>query len=111
MTSLILEVGIFASQGIWLYRTRRVRKAAKEAGMTYDEFVEATGSKEKTTSDETPPPSRALHVPAMSHVPQEDMASSTPVDATKNATDASKALAMVDVEKAIPPAHQLPREG
>lgn len=39
---LFLEIGIFSSQFIWLYRTRRVRHAAKKAGKTYDEYMAAT---------------------------------------------------------------------
>ncbi|KAF2807311.1 uncharacterized protein BDZ99DRAFT_573168 [Mytilinidion resinicola] len=40
---LLLELGIFVSQLSWLYRTRRIRRLAKKAGKTYDEYV-ADGS-------------------------------------------------------------------
>lgn len=39
---LFLELGIFASQFVWLYRTRHIRHAAKKAGKTYDEYMAAT---------------------------------------------------------------------
>ena len=39
--SATVELGIFASQGIWLYRTRNIRKRMKEADMTWEEFPEA----------------------------------------------------------------------
>jgi len=35
---LLLELGICGSQLVWLYRTRKVRKAARAAGQTYDEY-------------------------------------------------------------------------
>jgi hypothetical protein len=37
--SLLLEIGIFGSQILWLYRTRHIRRLAKKAGKTYDEYV------------------------------------------------------------------------
>ena len=40
--SLFLELGIFTSQFVWLYRTRHTRHAAKKAGKTYDEYMAAT---------------------------------------------------------------------
>ena len=39
--SLALELGIFVSQGIWLVRTRKLRKQAKLAGMEFDDLPEA----------------------------------------------------------------------
>ncbi|CAG5186654.1 uncharacterized protein ALTATR162_LOCUS11653 [Alternaria atra] len=36
---MVLETGIFASQAIWLWRVRHVRREAKKAGKTYDEYV------------------------------------------------------------------------
>jgi len=36
---MVLETGIFASQVVWLWRVRHVRKEAKKAGKTYDEYV------------------------------------------------------------------------
>jgi hypothetical protein len=50
--SMLLEIGIFASHIIWLYRTRRVRKEAKEAKMTYDEYIS-----QREDGDEHPAPS------------------------------------------------------
>ncbi|KAI9832141.1 MAG: hypothetical protein M1819_004492 [Sarea resinae] len=37
---LFLELGIFISHWVWLLRTRKVRKEAKCAGLSYDEYVE-----------------------------------------------------------------------
>ncbi|KAF2492676.1 hypothetical protein BU16DRAFT_620030 [Lophium mytilinum] len=36
---LLLELGIFASHISWLYRTRHIRRLAKKAGKTYDEYM------------------------------------------------------------------------
>lgn len=36
---MVLETGIFISQAIWLYRVRDVRREAKKAGMSYDEYM------------------------------------------------------------------------
>ena len=37
--SILLEIGIFASHFVWLYRTRRIRKEARFVGMSYDEYI------------------------------------------------------------------------
>lgn len=37
--SMVLETGIFISQAIWLYRVRDIRREAKKAGMSYDEYM------------------------------------------------------------------------
>lgn len=39
--SASIEVGIFSSQAVWLYRTRRIRKRMKEAALPWEEFPEA----------------------------------------------------------------------
>jgi hypothetical protein len=36
---MVLETGIFASHAIWLWRVRHIRREAKKAGKTYDEYV------------------------------------------------------------------------
>ncbi|KAF2107753.1 hypothetical protein BDV96DRAFT_294295 [Lophiotrema nucula] len=36
---MFLELGIFASQAIWLWRVRHVRREAKKAGKTYDAYI------------------------------------------------------------------------
>ena len=41
MSSIVLEVGIFASHIIWRIRHRKLLRAAKEAGKTVDEMLEA----------------------------------------------------------------------
>jgi hypothetical protein len=38
-SSIALEAGIFVSQAIWLYRIRHVRREAKKAGKSYDQFI------------------------------------------------------------------------
>ena len=38
---LIIEGGIFVSHGLWLFRTRKIRAAAKAAGRDFDELPEA----------------------------------------------------------------------
>lgn len=39
--SASVEGGMFISHGIWLWRTRGIRKRAKEASLSFDEFPEA----------------------------------------------------------------------
>ena len=41
LCSAAIELGIFLSQAIWLFRTRKIRRRAKEAGLDWDEFPEA----------------------------------------------------------------------
>lgn len=36
---MALETGIFVSQAVWMWRMRDVRREAKKAGLTYDEYV------------------------------------------------------------------------
>jgi len=52
---MVLEAGMFISQGIWLWRVRHVRREAKKLGMTYDEYVDSNLSKKlsRTESLET----------------------------------------------------------
>lgn len=38
---------MFISHGVWLLRTKGIRKRAKQAGMAYDEFPEAIDWQEK----------------------------------------------------------------
>lgn len=40
-SSIIIEGGIFLSHGLWLFRTRAIRKAAKLAGKTFDDVPES----------------------------------------------------------------------
>src|SRR4051812_14955389 len=42
---MVLETGIFASQAIWLWRVRHIRRAAKKVGKTYDEYVAENNKK------------------------------------------------------------------
>jgi hypothetical protein len=39
--SCSIEYGVFISHGIWLLRTRKLRRRAKEADCSFDEFPEA----------------------------------------------------------------------
>lgn len=50
-----LEVGIFMSHFIWLWRTRKAHKLAKEAGLNYDEYMdqESPEVSENHTKDES----------------------------------------------------------
>lgn len=52
-SSMFLEAGIFLSQIIWLWRVRHVRREAKKAGKTYDEYIAEHPSKKFTRSDST----------------------------------------------------------
>ena len=44
--SASIEASIVLSQVIWLFQTRRIRRRAKEAGLKWDEFLEARDWKE-----------------------------------------------------------------
>lgn len=48
---MVLETGIFISQAIWLWRVRHVRREAKKAGKTYDEYIADNRSKDIPRSD------------------------------------------------------------
>ncbi|KAJ4341505.1 hypothetical protein N0V95_007206 [Ascochyta clinopodiicola] len=50
---MLLETGIFASQAIWLWRVRHIRKEAKKAGKTYDEYVAENPTKNLPRSEST----------------------------------------------------------
>jgi hypothetical protein len=36
---MVFETGIFASQAVWLWRVRHMRREAKKLGLSYDEYV------------------------------------------------------------------------
>lgn len=40
MKSLVLEAAIFISHLVWLFRTRKIRKAAKQDGKTFDDIAQ-----------------------------------------------------------------------
>jgi len=48
---MFLELGIFISQFIWLWRVRHIRRAAKKAGQSYDEYVAENPSKTLARSE------------------------------------------------------------
>jgi hypothetical protein len=48
---MFLETGIFVSQAIWLWRVRHIRREAKKAGKTYDEYIAENPSKKLPRSD------------------------------------------------------------
>jgi hypothetical protein len=50
---MFLELGIFISQFIWLWRVRHVRRAAKKAGKSYDDYVAENPSKKLERSEST----------------------------------------------------------
>ncbi|KAK7513424.1 uncharacterized protein IWZ02DRAFT_493727 [Phyllosticta citriasiana] len=58
---MMIEIFIFAYHGLWLYRSRTDRAAAKRVGMTFDQYVDLRedakrdGSSSKTTSTATTP--------------------------------------------------------
>ena len=47
---MVLEMGIFVSQAVWLWRVRHVRREAKKAGKTYDEYIAEHPSKKLSRS-------------------------------------------------------------
>jgi len=43
---MLLEIGVVASHLVWYWRTRHARRAAKAAGLTYDQYVELDAAKD-----------------------------------------------------------------
>lgn len=41
LNSAAIEGSFFISQAVWFYRTRKFRRRAKEAGLSWEEFPEA----------------------------------------------------------------------
>lgn len=62
---MLLETGIFASQAIWLWRVRHIRRQAKKVGKTYDEYIAECPSKilPRSDSSETVVDVEACHEP------------------------------------------------
>jgi hypothetical protein len=71
---MVLETGIFASQAIWLWRVRHVRREAKQAGLSYDEFVAKYPSKKlpRSESSETIVDVEACHNKDKENIHKED---------------------------------------
>jgi hypothetical protein len=42
---MFLELGIFLSQAIWLWRVRHICREAKKCGLSYDEYIAINPSK------------------------------------------------------------------
>ncbi|KAL7770769.1 hypothetical protein CFE70_000708 [Pyrenophora teres f. teres 0-1] len=84
---MVLETGIFASQAIWLWRVRHIRRAAKKAGKTYDEYVaENTEKIPRSDSAET-----IVDVEAAREKDMADARSEKTVVATQESTMGSNA--------------------
>lgn len=102
---MVLEMGIFVSQAIWLWRVRHVRREAKKAGKTYDEYiaehpskklsrspssdsivdVEAGHEKVDTTITKTEVCTEPPHLPAQAHIAdpaERSLTSEKPTSAT-----------------------------
>lgn len=74
---MVLETGIFASQAIWLWRVRHIRREAKKVGMTYDQYIAQHPSKKLPRSDSQ---ETVVDVEAC-HEPKEPLASPQKPDA------------------------------
>jgi hypothetical protein len=83
---MVLETGIFASQAIWLWRVRHVRREAKKAGKTYDAYIAENPSKNLpwSESSETIVDVEACHEPKG----QDDTASAKATIDSKEKPDA-----------------------
>lgn len=64
---MLLETGIFASQAVWLWRVRHIRREAKKAGKTYDEYVAENPSEKlpRSKSSGTAIDVEACHEPTL----------------------------------------------
>lgn len=56
---MVLEIGIIAWHLSWVYRNRRTLKAAKRAGLTYDQYVGDDAKPPKTSSSNITDASRS----------------------------------------------------
>ncbi|KAI0624893.1 pq loop repeat protein [Pyrenophora tritici-repentis] len=84
---MALETGIFASQAVWLWRVRHIRRAAKKVGKTYDEYVaESTKKIPRSDSAET-----MVDVEAAREKDTADARSEKTVVATQDSTTGSNA--------------------
>ncbi|KAI2486183.1 pq loop repeat protein [Pyrenophora tritici-repentis] len=84
---MALEAGIFASQAVWLWRVRHIRRAAKKVGKTYDEYV-AESTKKIPRSDST---ETMVDVEAAREKDTADARSEKTVVATQDSTTGSNA--------------------
>jgi hypothetical protein len=99
--SLFLELGIFASQFVWLYRTRHIRHAAKKTGKTYDEYMAATSDPSR--------PDTAGTTDIVDIIPRASFETIATLEKCKNKSDITRAgpsldlpdLHNIDLEKGI----------
>jgi hypothetical protein len=99
---MVLETGIFASQAIWLWRVRHIRREAKAAGQTYDEYVAANPSKRlRSESTETVVDIEACHASKTGSVCT-DKQESESVGATQDGACESKREMGEKVESVVP---------
>lgn len=94
--SMTLETGIFMSQAIWLWRVRHVRREAKKAGKTYDEYIAENPSKKipRSESSETVVDVEACHEPQC-------QTETSPKDSNEKQDNASKSESISMKEPAI----------
>jgi hypothetical protein len=99
---MVLETGIFASQAIWLWRVRHIRREAKAAGQTYDEYVAANPSKRlRSESTETVVDIEVCHASKTGSVCT-DKQESESVGATQDGACESKREMGEKVESVVP---------
>jgi hypothetical protein len=99
---MVLETGIFASQAIWLWRVRHIRREAKAAGQTYDEYVAANPSKRlRSESTETVVDVEACHASKAGSVCTDKQGSES-VGATHDGACESKGEVGEKVESMVP---------
>jgi len=93
---MLLETGIFMSQAIWLWRVRHVRREAKKAGKTYDEYIAENPSKKipRSESSETVVDVEACHEPQC-------QTETSPKDSNEKQDTASKSESISMKEPAI----------
>jgi hypothetical protein len=102
---LFLELGIFISQFIWLWRVRHVRRAAKKAGKSYDEYIAENPSKKLERSEST----ETVDVEAGHREKKESVPSVTPLEkcVTKTETSTAEVVPSVDEKNDM---HQYPKK-
>ena len=54
LLSVILEAGIYVSHIVWRIRYRKLRKEAKRAGMSIDDFLDSGRNDTETTQHDQP---------------------------------------------------------
>jgi hypothetical protein len=101
---MVLETGIFASQAVWMWRVRHVRREAKKAGLSYDEYVAKHPSKKlpRSESAETIVDVEACHDAEKTAAYNEEATERVRQEKSDDAVSARSTLVGVDLDIQVP---------